>query len=710
MKRIKKSGIATILFSTIGLFAANAHAQQVALLDSGVDPNVNLNIVDGFNYFDNTDDTSDISPRDPVGHGTVSARAVSEAFSGEIVPFVVTDGLESSSTSAATAARDSALVDILSRPEVRVIGLTIGTEGINQVAAPTVATLSNDGRVIAINAGNGTSTQPNILSTSSFNLSGVLIVGGTDAEGTLLPQANRAGTTAEKYVGAIGLPTIDAEVDPSDSGSSWAAARISGIAGAVFLQNPNLSAAEVVNIILESAEDRGAAGTDATYGRGVILNAAQVLNNVLGPIEIPTEPTAVNSGGGGGSSAGAALVVAGAVAGGIYLLSRPKTELEKTLVLDSYGRAFQIDLSEQITVNDGVLHLDNFFAALEQTSLNDGAYFPGLNTEVAFSLAAETDHRYDLVEYFALPGDVAMRGESADISFATASQLTPKLGLETGYKVSPAQMFGASSSVESHALFGSSSFITGQSFGSLLSGFSAQGHTASLSYAHDKAGKFSSNLGIVSVNQTQDFGLNSFSSIFESKYKFNDKANVKVQFGQIEEQGSLFGGSAGGALGVNTSTTYAVNFASSIRASDRFSIVANYGLGRTKVDAAENSLLDDFSDLSSNWYSVGLIGNNVFRAKDQMGFAFSQPLKIRSGSVNYSIPTGQDVDYNILFNTERVNLSDTQATEHNFEAYYRTMLNDKIEFGSFLSFRDNPNHVSELGDELLLMATLKLHR
>ena len=701
-----------LLISVLGLFAANAHAQQIALLDTGADPDRGFNLATGFNFFDNDSDTSDISPREGEGHGTVSTRVASESFSGQIVPYVVSDGTFESSESAATSARDSALLDILSRPEIRVIGLTVGTPGINGVAAPLLANLSADNRVIAINAGNSSSTQPNALSTSSFNLDGVIIVGATDAQGNLLSQSNRAGVTAENYVAAIGLPTLNAEVDPNDSGASWATARISGIAGEVLLQNPNLTSTEVAEIIFESAEDRGAIGTDVEYGQGVILNAEQVLNNAIGELEIPTEPEAVtgsDSGGGGGSSSGAGLILAGAVAGGIYLLTRPRTTLEKTLVLDSYGRAFEVDLTDQISVNDGILHLDNFFQSLEQKSFAEGVYFSDLKTDIAFSVAAEIDHTIDLIEHFAVPGDVVIENDSAQISFQTASQLTPRIGLATGYRTSPDQTFGASSSIESHDVFGTSSFITGESFSSLLTGFSEQAQLASLSYAHGKTGKFTSKLGFVSVDQKQDFGLESFSSILEGKYQFSDNANIGVQFGQIEEQGSLFGGSAGGVFGVDSAVTYALNFSGSIKANDKFSVIANYGIGRTKVDATDESLLDEFSDLSSNWYSLGLIGNDVFRAKDQLGIAFSQPLKIRSGSVDYSIPTGQDIDFNILFNTERVNLSDTQATEHRVEAYYRTMLNDKIEFGSYLSFRDNPNHVSELGDELLMMTTIRFY-
>jgi hypothetical protein len=136
-------------------------------------------------------------------------------------------------------------------------------------------------------------------------------------------------------------------------------------------------------------------------------------------------------------------------------------------------------------------------------------------------------------------------------------------------------------------------------------------------------------------------------------------------------------------------------------------VVGNYGVGRTRVESSNRSLLNDFSTLTSDWYSLGLIGNNVFRANDQIGFAFSQPLKVRSGSVNYSIPVGRLQSGRIGFDTERVNLSDTNATEQTIEAYYRTMLSEKLEVGGFISYRRNPNHISDDGNEGIIMATVR---
>jgi hypothetical protein len=703
---ISKSRLVAMTVSVIAIVSANAHAQQVALLDSGIDPDAGFNLFPGFNYFLNTSDTSDVSDREGEGHGTVSARLVAEEFSGEIVPFVITDGQSLQLfEDQVRAARDSALSDILGRDDVRVIGITKASPGAAGSAAPLLPQLSDANKVIAIMAGNDVSAQPSVLATSSFNLRGVIIVGATDADGVLLPESNRAGTTQNRYVAANGLPSNDGAF----GGTSWATARISGIAGAVLLQNPNLTGEEVVDIILRSAEDRGAVGIDAEYGRGVILSADQVLNNVIGPTVVPVDPITPpnNSGGGGGGGGGAGLLLGGAVAAALLLLRKPKAKLEKTLVLDSYGRAFQIDLGDHIEVSDGRLHLDDFFHGLSQTSVGDEFVLPELNTMVAFGASTNDDHRFDMIEYFGMPGDVVLENQQAEVSVAVRSKLTSQIDLSAGYRVSPHQTYGAVSQLDSHELFGSSSFISGQAFSSVLSGFGAQAQTASLNYHPKKLRNASLKFGLASVDQKQDFGLDSMSSILQAGYQFNDNAGLSMQFGQIEEKGSLFGGAAGGVFGVKTATTYAVNLSGNIKASEKVSIVANYGMGRTHVDASENSLLKDFSSLGSDWYSLGIVGNNVFRGTDQVGFAMSQPLKIRSGGVDYSIPNSRKLNGNIGFDRERINLSETGATERNVEAYYRTMLNDKLELGSFISYRQNPNHVGDNGDELLLMATLR---
>jgi hypothetical protein len=708
--------ITAVMLGVYALGAGQVNAQQIAILDSGVDPQPSFNLVQGFDYFNNDDDTSDKSGDDDdvEAHGTATVRLATESFSGEIVPFVITDGAsEDVDQVQVRTARDSALSDILGRSLVRVIGITNNSLGVTNSSAPLISNLSGADKVIAITAGDGGSTQPNALSTSSFNLSGVVIVGATDASGELLPGSNQAGTTSNKYVAVNGL--LGNDPDSTEGDTSYATARLSGIAGAVLLQNPDLTAEEVVEVILISAEDRGEDGTDSVYGRGVILNAQQVLNNVIGPVVVPTPPVtppampAPSSGGGGGGGGGAILLVGGALAGVLLLNRKSSTKLEKTLVLDSYGRSFEADLSQQVEINDGALHLNQFFYSLKQQAANSSVgsqvYLPRLKSTVAFQATALVDPRIDMIEYFAMPGDVGIEAKNKTVSLSVESKLSQRFDFSAGYNVSPNQEFGGAKNLERHSRFGASSFITGQSFGSVLSGFSTQANTSSLSYR--SSDKSSIKLGLVSVDQTERFNQTSLSALLEGSYQFTDNAGMTLQFGQIKENGSVLGGGASGVLGVDHSLTYALNLSGNIKATNKLSVVGNYGVGRTRVESSDSSLLNDFSTLTSDWYSLGLIGNNIFRTNDQIGFAFSQPLKVRSGSVNYSIPVGRLDSGRIGFDTERVNLSDTNATEQTLEAYYRTMLNHKLEVGGFISYRKNPNHISDGGDEGIIMATVR---
>jgi hypothetical protein len=705
--------ITAVMLGVYALGAGQVNAQQIAILDSGVDPQPSFNLVQGFDYFNNDDDTSDKSGDDDdvEAHGTATVRLATESFSGEIVPFVITDGAsEDVDQVQVRTARDSALSDILGRSLVRVIGITNNSLGVTNSSAPLISNLSGADKVIAITAGDGGSTQPNALSTSSFNLSGVVIVGATDASGELLPGSNQAGTTSNKYVAVNGL--LGNDPDSTEGDTSYATARLSGIAGAVLLQNPDLTAEEVVEVILISAEDRGEDGTDSVYGRGVILNAQQVLNNVIGPVVVPTPPVmppVPSSGGGGGGGGGAILLVGGALAGVLLLNRKSSTKLEKTLVLDSYGRSFEADLSQQVEINDGALHLNQFFYSLKQQAANSSVgsqvYLPRLKSTVAFQATALVDPRIDMIEYFAMPGDVGIEAKNKTVSLSVESKLSQRFDFSAGYNVSPNQEFGGAKNLERHSRFGASSFITGQSFGSVLSGFSTQANTSSLSYR--SSDKSSIKLGLVSVDQTERFNQTSLSALLEGSYQFTDNAGMTLQFGQIKENGSVLGGGASGVLGVDHSLTYALNLSGNIKATNKLSVVGNYGVGRTRVESSDSSLLNDFSTLTSDWYSLGLIGNNIFRTNDQIGFAFSQPLKVRSGSVNYSIPVGRLDSGRIGFDTERVNLSDTNATEQTLEAYYRTMLNHKLEVGGFISYRKNPNHISDGGDEGIIMATVR---
>ena len=83
--------------------------------------------------------------------------------------------------------------------------------------------------------------------------------------------SNRAGTGAQCYLMALGYS--DRAPDQTGpqflwSGTSFSAPTISGAVALMAQAFPNLTGAQIVSILFQSADDLGAAGTDSIYGHG----------------------------------------------------------------------------------------------------------------------------------------------------------------------------------------------------------------------------------------------------------------------------------------------------------------------------------------------------------------------------------------------------------------------------------------------------------
>jgi len=144
--------------------------------------------------------------------------------------------------------------------------------------------------VVVVAAGNRASGS-NVVGAPA-TIPGVLTVAGLDEDGTASWDASTEGITigvaapADPLVGAL----------PGDeyahwSGTSGAAPLVSGMAALIRAENPSMPAHQVINRILETAEDTGGAGEDNLYGRGIIdahaaltADVASVDSNPMGSI------------------------------------------------------------------------------------------------------------------------------------------------------------------------------------------------------------------------------------------------------------------------------------------------------------------------------------------------------------------------------------------------------------------------------------------
>lgn len=245
----------------------------IAILDTGVDaahPDLAPRLVPGWNFHDNSADTTDVH-----GHGTSVAGAAAAATDNglgvagvagqsRIMPIRISDASGNGYWSLVA----QGLVYAADRG-VRVANVSYMVSGSSTVQNAGQYMKNKGGLVFAAagNTGAALATAP----TSTM-----VTVGATDGADL------RAGFSSFGPVVALSAPGVN--VQTTRRGGSWGAASgtsfaspvAAGVAALVFSARPTLGAAQVEGLLFSTAADLGAAGRDGEYGHGRVDAAAAV--------------------------------------------------------------------------------------------------------------------------------------------------------------------------------------------------------------------------------------------------------------------------------------------------------------------------------------------------------------------------------------------------------------------------------------------------
>ena len=135
------------------------------------------------------------------------------------------------------------------------------------------------GMVLVAASGNAGPKSPPLYPAANPN---VIAVSATDAEDRLFPASNRGSYVAVAAPGVdIFLPAPDAKYQMT-SGTSFAAAYVSGLAALMLERNPALKPDGVRAILTKTARDLGAPGRDDLFGSGEADAFAAVTASIAG--------------------------------------------------------------------------------------------------------------------------------------------------------------------------------------------------------------------------------------------------------------------------------------------------------------------------------------------------------------------------------------------------------------------------------------------
>ena len=175
-----------------------------------------------------------------------------------------------------------------------VVNLSLGGGTPSGVFVDAVRRATQAGIVVVVAAGNDGDTDdpaldpdnpdPFAVGTLAAGNDAVIIVGSVDQNAQISRFSNRAGGSANGYLAARGEALCcvyengvlqvtrqgGSNFVTLFSGTSFATPQVAGAVALLAQAFPNLTGQQIVEILLETARDAGAPGTDAVYGRGIL--------------------------------------------------------------------------------------------------------------------------------------------------------------------------------------------------------------------------------------------------------------------------------------------------------------------------------------------------------------------------------------------------------------------------------------------------------
>ncbi len=201
----------------------------------------------------------------------------------------------------------------------------------------------------------------------------------------------------------------------------------------------------------------------------------------------------------------------------------------------------------------------------------------------------------------------------------------------------------------------------------------------------------------------EDSETDAFGTIGELGYALRPGTRLSVQLGMLLERDTFLGSEVSGAFGSNEATpTYFGGLHIAQDLGDRLTMVGALHQGLSTPTADDGALLSDFDTIRTEAYSVGLLGRDILDLSDRVGFFISQPIRVSDGSAGLDVATARTVDGVVRRATVREGLSPS-GREIAFQAFYSKPLSERTDMGFAFAWRDDPGHVDDADDELVLM-------
>lgn len=514
----------------------------------------------------------------------------------------------------------------------RVINISLGgTGGISTGLRNAVQNAVAAGALVVVAAGND-----GLAHLDQFDLEmdaagngGVLIVGSIDKNYQISSFSNQAGSDQAHYIAARGENVcctyrngqiyVDSQgYEYLVSGTSFAAPQVAGAAALLAQAFPNLTGKQIADILLKSAYDAGAPGSDPVYGQG-ILDIARAFQ--------PIGTTAV-------AGTGAVLSLGSTQATGSPAMGDALAHAASlvTIVTDAYGRAFDANLAPAL---QGAQPINRLYQAVgsQQRQVVAG----NAHASIAFSIAG----REDLPPIAGmLRLDPAQAHGARFLAARMAMQIAPgkSLGFAYGLNASglvqqlqgddrPAFMIAGGPAGDTGSIRAAdASFAYRQQFG--LWGLTLSAGTGR-SYSGSPVWQADLMRGTM-VEHPQTTAALALDRRFA-------RLDTAFGFTWLAEDGTLLGAQFAPGFGLRGADSLFLDGSAAWHLAGKWRLGASFRQGWTR--ARGGGLVAGGSRLTSRAFAVDLERADMVVHGDALALRLSQPLRVASGQLNLLLPS-----------------------------------------------------------------------
>jgi len=501
-------------------------------------------------------------------------------------------------------------VDAARTAGARVINMSLGGAEMPRDLVAAIGRATAAGIVVVIAAGNDGTAEPDAFTAVAANAAvargQVVIAGSVGAGDGISSFSDRAGSQANWFLTAVGerVRAPDETGTPLLwSGTSFAAPQIAGAVALLAQAFPNLSGAQIVELLYTTARDAGAPGADPIYGRGV-LDLTRAFQPVGGTV-VAGAGTAVSTVANGTLSAPMGDAAAGTMG---------------AVVLDGYSRAFAINLAANLAKAPA----RRLLAPALATPGRQLAFAAG-DTAIAVTLAARgtlADIATDRLRLSPADATAARAVAASVIRRLGRSQLAmgiaegaDSLGVRMAGRTRPAFLIG-----------------TGQGLEARPSGASAW---------RQQLGRWGLTGGVESGDVytprgTRDWRRSAYSRASLALDRRLGPLATTLGVSRLAEASTVLGARLGSGLGAPAAASWFVDAGGRLDLAG-WTLGAEWRRGRTGLST--HGGIEGGGRLLTESWAVDLGRDRVFGA-DSLGLRLARPLRVLSGGLDLTLPTG----------------------------------------------------------------------